>query len=99
MQKIACILYVIYLFIHVVGGDYVTKAKFRLLLQFPWESAGSLTSEQITGEVIPHLLAMAGRLGQDPSSGVEVGSDDAELATLIAKVCLFCPVRLRLHDF
>ena len=61
----------------------------RLLLQFPWESADVLTSEQITQDVIPHLLAMASCLGQKAETDVEAGSDDADLATLIAKV-FFC---------
>lgn len=61
------------------------KAQARLLCQFHWESVDALTAEEISRNVIPCLLTMAGSLGQASGIDAEAGSDLEDLATLITK--------------
>lgn len=70
------------------GGSLDIKAQHRLLLQFPWEKADLLRSEQISSAVIPPLVGMVGRLGQHPASDDTSDTDSAGLATLIVEVGL-----------
>ncbi len=61
------------------------KGQARLLCQFRWESVDVFTAEEISRDVIPCLLTMAGSLGQASETSGEAGSELEELATLIIK--------------